>query len=183
MNIKKSAHVSAYFLLKSENTMPILKLQKLLYLADRESMDRYDLPITFDHMVSMPHGPVLSVTLNLINGYIDSEVWKDLISDKADHAVALAKKVVIDDLDELSRVDIEILDSIWEKFGAMDQWTIRDYTHDNCPEWKDPEGSMLPINYETVFLALGRPLEEARELGSELGDQANLNRYFSQNAV
>lgn len=163
--------------------MPVLKLAKLLYLSDRESMDRYDLPITFDHMVSMPHGPVLSVTLNLTNGFIDSDIWKDLISDKADHAVALAKQVAVGDLDELSRADIGILDSVWEKFGEMDQWAIRDYTHDHCPEWTDPDGSMIPINYETVFLALGRPLEEARELGSELDDQVSLNRYFAQNAV
>jgi len=48
--------------------MNYLKLMKLLYLADRESMRRNGRPISGDRYVSMDHGPVLSQTLNLING-------------------------------------------------------------------------------------------------------------------
>lgn len=36
----------------------------------------------------------------------------------------------------------------------MDQWELRDYKHKHCPEWKDPEGSMIPMQPEELFDAL-----------------------------
>lgn len=73
------AQMAAYFMDKEEERqMEVLKLIKLLYLADRESVDRYGEPISFDKMVRMVHGPVLSRTLNLINGFVrgkDAAQW------------------------------------------------------------------------------------------------------------
>ena len=64
----KTAQVAAFFLAKAPgHRMPHLKLMKLLYLADRESMRETGYPMSWDRLVSMPHGPVLSTTLNLIN--------------------------------------------------------------------------------------------------------------------
>src|SRR5689334_9935426 len=48
--------------------MTRLRLLKLLYIADRESIAETEAPITGDSVVAMDHGPVLSETYNLIKG-------------------------------------------------------------------------------------------------------------------
>jgi Protein of unknown function (DUF4065) len=62
-NVKKAAQVAAFFALKQGGQIHVLKLTKLVYLSDREFMDRYDIPITGDKLVSMDHGPVNSVII------------------------------------------------------------------------------------------------------------------------
>ena len=37
---------------------------------------------------------------------------------------------------------------------AMDQWALREWTHANCPEWRDPQGSSSPITPEDLLAAL-----------------------------
>jgi len=64
----KAAQVCAFFAMKAGNRINILKLMKLLYLCERESMRRFESPLIYDHFVSMDHGPVLSRTLDLLNG-------------------------------------------------------------------------------------------------------------------
>jgi uncharacterized phage-associated protein len=61
-----------------------MKLIKLLYVADRRALLRFGRPITFDWYVSMPHGPVLSFTLDKINDSAPPDgtsYWHRVISD------------------------------------------------------------------------------------------------------
>lgn len=179
-NEHKSAQIAAWFLDQSNGQMPHLKLMKLMYLAERESMRRYGFPMTGDRFVSMPHGPVLSYTLSHIDGYMKSceGGWDSWISDKANHQVALAHRVDVEDLDELSPADIEVLQNTWQEFGWMDQWQIRDYTHDpdNVPEWQDPHGSSEPIPYRRVFEALGFRSDVAKAMVCEIEAQDSIER-------
>ena len=171
-NVRKAAQVAAFFAEKEGGDISVLKLVKLIYLADRESLDKYDYPLLFDQFVSMPHGPVNSITYNYISGCYESKEWNDFIVDKADHVVALNKKISAKDLDELSDAEINVLEEVWKKFGAMDKYKIRDYTHDSCFEWEDPNGSSEPIPYERVFknlrkdnvAMLSQAIEEERQL-------------------
>jgi len=164
----KAAQMCAFFLSKAKGgRMPHLKLIKLLYLADRESYRRYGYGISGDAMVSMPHGPVLSQTLNHINGYIQSAPggWDDWITDKADHQVQLKKKnITRRDLKEMSECDMEVMAAVWKEFGHMGRWEIRDYTHAQCKEWEDPGGSSLPITYEAILQAVGYSKTHAGEI-------------------
>lgn len=185
-NQRKVAEMAAYFLLKTgEGVMPHLKLMKLLYLSDRESFKESGYSMSEDRMVSMKHGPVLSETLNLINGVQQSEPggWSSLISDKAGHRVAVNSEVSVDDLLELSEADMEIMDSVWNKFGHMNQWEIRDYTHnpENCPEWEDPRDSSHPIELDTLFSALGFDEAQTKALKEQIAEQEAIDRIFSRN--
>ena len=160
--------------------MAILKLMKLLYLAERESLKRYGLPMTGDRLVSMDHGPVLSNALNLVNGTsIDSieNGWDSWIPPRQRHDVALEKQVHDDDFDELSKADKDILEYVWKEFGGFNKWQIRDHTH-TLQEWKDPQGTSLPIAYKDVFLALGYEEHEACRLSEEIDDEINIDRIF-----
>lgn len=180
-NERKAAQMASFLLMRRGGKMSHLKLIKLLYLADREAMGKYDHPISGDRMVSMPHGPVLSMTLNYMDGNIESSKhgWESYISAKENHEVSLRREILETDLDELSKSDIEVLDSVWQTFGKMNRWEIRDYTHDNCPEWVDPDGSSVPIDYKVVFIALGKNEEKALELENTIEAFHKVDHIFA----
>lgn len=172
------AQMAAYLINKSGGTMNYLKLMKLLYLADRESMDRHGDPISGDHMVSMPKGPVLSQTYDLIKGGGDNpdEGWEAWIADQSNYAVASRRPYAArDEFDELSDADLEILNKVWGQFGHMNQYHLVEYTHDNCSEWVNPFGSSFPIAPEAVFLALGKQPEAAATLANRLRERRQLD--------
>lgn len=173
-NPRKAAQVIAYLAMKEQGCMPVLKAVKLVYLADRESLARFGFPILDEPYVSMPHGPVSSCSYDHINRKNRSDDgWHDFLRDRSGHDVAVVDGIVQDDLDELSDADIACLDTVWDKFGHMDRWQIRDWTHDraNIPEWEDPGGRSQPIPLERVLKCLNVP-------GAE--DQADLIREYRE---
>ena len=172
-NVRKAAEVAAFFAMRSGGQINVLKLVKLIYLSDRAYMEKYDVPILKDRLVSIDHGPVNSLTYNLINGTTEDASWEDLISDRADHMVGLKHNVTVDDLSALSDAELEVLEKIWADFGHMGKYQIRDYTHENCPEWDDPEGSSVPIRYSHVFKFLGK------ERSAELEDRVLSERQVA----
>jgi len=169
MSPGKAAHAAAYFLfmaLKQNGNLTLLKLMKLMYLAERTAYKKYGEPIIGDALVSMPHGPVLSRTLDYLNDGSSSPIWDVWIS-KNDRNISLSDPTLIrspeQDLTELSKSDLEILNDVWLQFGHMSAYALRDYTHDpaNCPEWEDPDGSSKPIPYQKLFTSLGYSEDEA----------------------
>lgn len=183
-NEQKTAQAAAFLLHRAGGTLPLLKLMKLLYLAERQSFQDYGEPLTGDHLVSMSFGPVLSQTLNHMNGAVRSadEGWDTWIADRAEHMVALRDASMIrspeEDLLALSDSDIEVLTSVWRKFGHIDRWKLVDLTHE-FPEWEDPHGSSKPISVLKLLQAVGYSPEVAKELVSRLGAQKNLGKAFA----
>ncbi|MGI9558410.1 MAG: Panacea domain-containing protein [Thermodesulfobacteriota bacterium] len=175
--------MAAFFLLKTEDgSMPHLKLMKLLYLSDRECFEKHGFSMSGDRMVSMPHGPVLSDTLNLMSGEQKSASggWNSVISGIENHTVSLVDSdLTDDDLGELSRADREVMDSVWKKFGSMNRWQIRDYTH-TLPEYEDPRGSSVPIDFDTLFSALGFSKKQAEYLKEQFDKDRAIEKYFSR---
>jgi uncharacterized phage-associated protein len=181
-NERKVAQMAAFFLDRApRKTMPHLKLMKLLYLSDREAMRAYGWTISEDRLVSMPHGPVLSQTLNLMDGDAESQPggWTDWISAKENNEVSLRRPFNAVDLDELSPAHIDVLNAVWDKFGAMGKWEIRDWTHQHCAEWQDPKGSSVPIQYETLARAVGFDDEVAKEISEEIQERENIDELFA----
>lgn len=181
-NERKVAQMAAFFLGQGpEGRMSHLKLMKLLYLADREAVRTFGLPISGDKPVSMPHGPVLSMTLNLMDGDIESRPggWEEWISDKENHELSLRKLFAPQDLDELSKAELSVLETVWKQFGAMGKWEIRDWTHQHCSEWKDPRGSSYPITFQSLACAVGFDEASASELASHIEAEQEIDRLFS----
>lgn len=178
---RKAAQAAAWFLRQADGRLPHLKLMKLMYLADRHAMAEMGFPITFDRVVAMRHGPVLSMTLDLINGDVESrdDGWEAWIGDRAEHEVALRERPVERrELDELSAAEIDVLGAVWNKFGQMSKWQLRDYTHDHCSEWHDPEGSAFPITHESIFKALGYSPADAKRLASGIEEEVRVDRLL-----
>lgn len=181
-NERKAAQMAAFFLGQSqENRMAHLKLMKLLYLSDREAMRSYGWPISGDRLVSMPHGPVLSMTLNLMDGDVESQSggWEEWISDKDNHELSLRHEFVLGSLDELSPAEIDILALVWKQFGSMTKWEIRDWTHKNCAEWEDPKGSSIPIPYQRLARAVGFDEHTSNELAAQIQTEQEIDKLFA----
>lgn len=181
---KKAAETAAYFLLRARErraNITLLKLMKLMYLAERRSYQLFGFPIIGDRLVSMPHGPVLSKTLDLMNAGEPSENkdWFHLIAEKNGRDLELNPKlgITIRDLRELSDSDVDVLDSIWQEFGRMSAHQLRAYTHNtkNCPEWQDPDGSSVPISLNTLLISLGYSVEDAKDIVERTETQAWIN--------
>lgn len=162
--------------------MPVIKLMKLLYLAERRSLEVYGEPITGDSLVSMPYGPVLSKTYGHMNGAAISQEggWDSWVSDRANHMVALLDPSMIrtpeKDLLQLSDSDLEILQSVWDEFGHLERFKLVDYTHDNLPEWSDPNGSAKPITYRKLFEVLGFGSEQSEALIERIAAHSHMSR-------
>ncbi|MCL4182151.1 MAG: DUF4065 domain-containing protein [Burkholderiaceae bacterium] len=182
---RKAAQVAAYFLFRAGGTLPVLSLMKLMYLAERRSFQKFGEPIIGDKLVSMDQGPVLSRTLNFINGFVASEEggWESWVSDRKNHDVALRRSTKIESpeesLLELSDGDLLVLDEIWTQLGHLDKWALRDYTHKYCPEWEDPDGSSIPIPYARLFEALGFSAEQREALTGRLSAQEYVQAVLS----
>jgi uncharacterized phage-associated protein len=66
-NIEKTIQAIAAFLyFHQSDEMSYLRMLKLLYLADRESLKETGRSIASDRVVAMEHGPVLSSVYELI---------------------------------------------------------------------------------------------------------------------
>ena len=181
---KKAAQAAAYFLYKAGGRLPVLKLMKLMYLAERKSYEMFGYPITGDSMVSMDHGPVLSITLNNVNGMTaNQDAWDDLIADRDGNDVALRDPSTIrsdEDLRELSDSDVHALSVIWSEFGHMTKYEIRDYTHEELPEWQNPNGSSYPIKVEKLLDVLGFEEDHKQNVMTDLQLQVGLKNAIKR---
>lgn len=175
---RKAAQVAAFFCQQAGGVIDVLKLTKLIYIADRTSMQKSGFPITNDLLVSMPHGPVNSMTLNHIDGNLQSDDWSDLLSGRTNYQVGLRRALVDSDRDELSDFDLEVLEKVWGDFGGMGKYALRDWTHNsaNCPEWENPLGSSFPIPHERVLKYLG--IEAAELVAQEIEASRHIDAAF-----
>ena len=180
---RKIAQMSAFFAEKQGGTIKILKLMKLLYLSDRESITRYGVPISFDYAYSMHQGPMLSQALDFVDGFIqdasDRAKWDEWIGSRDNHRVSLNRKFVHDDLDELSDANLDVLATVWKQFGHFDEWQLVKYTHENCPEHKEtPKGQRNPLSDSEILAAVGHD-KQVDELSADIQAQRRLDAIFS----
>ena len=181
---KKAAQVAAFFLHQAGGRLEILKLMKLMYLAERESYRRFGEPMIGDKLVSMDNGPVLSITLNHVNRFLPSEPegWEAWVSDRNDCILALRKEIKNpkEDLLQLSDAELEVLDSIWREYGRYGSFQLADLTHDICPEWEDPHGSSLPISQSRLLRSLGFDPQTAKALEERIEAHRHIDLAFSR---
>lgn len=185
-NERKAAQAAACLLHWAGGRLPVLKLMKLMYLAERESLKRFGDSITGDAFVSMPHGPVLSMTYGHLNGEYRAHEggWSSWVTDRANYEVALKDASMVrspdEDLLALSESDVECLDAVWKEFGHWDKYRLRDYTHSGaCPEWEDPHGTSRPIPPARIFKALGFSPQQIDAMSQRLREQRYVDASFA----
>ena len=97
----KTTQAAARLLTLRGGRMNYMKLIKLLYIVEREELLSWGRPVTADRCVSLPKGPILSQTLNLINeGPTPGtpSTWAEHISQPENYEVRLLSPAGEDEL-------------------------------------------------------------------------------------
>jgi uncharacterized phage-associated protein len=159
--------------------MSYMKLIKLLYLADRRALAETGRPITFDRYYSLPKGPILSRTLNLI---VDEErpgrepsYWRQIISEPRGFDVELVDGAPNG---ALSRAQESIIDAVFAEYGHRNRWDLVEMMHE-LPEWEDPGDSSIPIELHNVLIGTGLPEEDAKAIEEEILAEDTLQRLIA----
>jgi hypothetical protein len=163
-NPKKSTQVAAYLLKLNKGDMEKYLFIKMLYLADREALDRWGDPITGDSAVSMPYGPVLSTIYNLTKGECRTlrSYWEHFISD-ADEETNRVSLQGDPGISELSRSEIKIIEAVYSKFKRYTWKRIHDYCA-KLGEYEDVGKSSKALPAERILKSLGKTSSEIAEL-------------------
>ncbi len=175
---RKATEAASLFLMLRGRRMHYMKLIKLLYLADREALLRWGIPITTDTYVSMDHGPVVSTIYDLIRRRVEGLTWAEYISapmGDRDKEVELIKDVK---LSRLSRAEEQLIHEVFEHYGSWNRYALRDYVLHKLPEWQDPEGTSIPITIADILKAGGEDEEEIAAVERELNAAGAAEKGF-----
>ncbi len=175
-NEKKTTQVASLFLKKRGGKMSYMKLIKLMYFADRDALINWDRPITGDTYFSMKHGPVLSNVLDIISNGNDPDndsYWYKYITSQSNFEIAL-KEGKCPEPDMLNERELEIIDIIYDKFGAFSRWDLVAICHDHdlFPEWEDVGDTSKLIEIDEIFRKEKKSEEDIKEIAEEV---ANMN--------
>jgi uncharacterized phage-associated protein len=158
----KSGELAACFVQLAGTSVPMLKLLKLMYLADRTSLVESGFTITGDAMVAMDKGPVLSLSYNGLKP--QSARPLPFVTNTGE--VHLASSPPEDG--RLSDYEIGVARRIWAKFGRMTGQQLIAYLHREAPEWKaPPHGSSTTIDPADILRAAGKSEEEIAAVAAE----------------
>ena len=163
----KATQAAAFLLKLRGGQMHYFKLIKLLYLVDRAALLRWGIPVTTDRYASMDDGPVVSNIYNLITKDIPKQIWSQLISPPfGDFEIRLLSGDP--PTTRLSDAEERLMREIFEDYGHMNRWDLRDYVMHRLPEWKNPHGSSTPIRISAILKAGGESDDEIRAIMREL---------------
>jgi uncharacterized phage-associated protein len=174
-NERRSVEALAHLLAKGGGKLHIISLMKLVYLAERESLRRFNKPICGDCYVSMPHGPVLSQVYDFVKN--EAEDFSTLCNE---HMVRRGDDIVLKNAcarESLCDAFAQVLDDVWAQFGHLGPWELRDHTH-TLPEWKDPGTSSERIPIDTLLRALGKDEEELEAIRKDAAQDEFFRETF-----
>lgn len=156
--------------------MNYMRLLKLLYIADRESLRDNGRPLTGDRAVAMRRGPLPTVVYSLIRGHhIEAPRWNGYFR-RTGFEISLAKDPGVG---ELSRYELEKLEEITRRYRDKDEWDMVEVTHE-FPEWikNDPGDSSRPIPFEDILNAVGRS-QDIGDITRAENQRATFDRIFN----
>ena len=76
----------------------------------------------------------------------------------------------------MSDAELSVVNDIWREFGHFTASQLRNYSHENCPEYTETTGR-IPISYKQILRAVGE--EDADVLASDIEDMIDLDVALS----
>lgn len=177
LNVRKTVQaVGVLFRTDGVKRMNYMRILKLLFLADRKSLQETGRPITGGPVVAMERGPVLEEVYRLIRGqHVDMPTW-----DAHFHRERYDLTMVGDpDVGYLSRFEIQKLQDVAKQYAEFDEWDLVKETH-KLPEWQknDPGTSCNPIPLKDILEAVGFDKADAAKLEEEAEEKAFMQRIL-----
>lgn len=151
-----AAQVAAVFLIREGGSMDKLKLVKLMYLAERGSVEHHGRPMFFDENFSLEHGPAGTNTIDGLNGLSDTQIWDRYLTTDG-NTVRVRETLVEQDFDDLCDAHLKIVEHIAAKFKGDSASAVRAWTHrpENVPEYQETKSSRIPITDAALAQHLG----------------------------
>lgn len=175
-DIEKVLEIISFFLSKNSNKINYTKLTKLLYIADKRFLEKWDYTITGDYYCSMKEGPVLSRIYDLIKNR-GAENYQKLWNS----CFVIYEKFFLTFVEplpfrpnKLSKAEIDVLSIVDEEFKDYSEFEMCDYTHDDklFPEvkWKEAKeqgNTSLALGVEEILRSLKRSEDEIKKIKNE----------------
>jgi hypothetical protein len=173
----KSAQTVGVILSLNGGKENLLKLIKLLYAVERESINRSLCPFTYDKLVSMPHGQVVSNTYDNIKSNSPVGIWKDcfkIVPKGREKTVFLLKDC---GTSRLSKADMDLITEIYKNNINKSPEDLEQEHHDPSitPEYVNPNGSSIKTNYTNLLKILGKTQMEIDNFSADLKEKAFIN--------
>ena len=164
------------------------KICKLLFLADKYHLVRYGRPIIGDRYCPLPHGPIPSRALDLLNDFISSahKEEKSAEIEAMSAILRLEKKyqyprfvskrrMTKDERGALSQSDRKALDHVIKEFGDKGFYELKSLTHAVYAYRKATEENLGEMRYEDFFEEDSDAIGGARE---QMLENCQLSRAF-----
>ena len=151
---EKITEAAALFIQLDGGRIEVLKLMKLIYLSEREGFRKRGVPIYGGRYYSLPHGPIISEGLALIDGQgmqNDQAVWDRSISSRDGNWLSL---VGDGETGSLSVSEIKMIKGVHAEHGEKSAWELRNWCHENLPEYEEIEKGRIPITLKEIGLAV-----------------------------
>jgi uncharacterized phage-associated protein len=179
-DLEKTMQAVAVLLKTDEqHKMSFIRLLKLLYIANRESIRETGYPIVDDKTAAMDHGPVMSHTYDCLKEKApEQERWSQHFQTSGNHFVRLIR----DPGDSaLSEYDEALLLRVADQYLEWEDYEIAKLTH-SFPEYtahKPPEGRSRSIPVRDILEAVGLG-SAAADLIKDHRAQQNMLRSLSR---
>ena len=174
---RKSLEAVSYLLDKLGGTAEYIKLIKLLYLVDRKLLEKKGRTVTGDRVYALPLGPILSRTLDRLDGKDDA--WSEYITNPSRYEVKLARLVPVA---ALSSAESDVLDEVLVEHGSKTWQELVEFTH-TLPEWLDKgiggHRTRVAIELEDIARALGFNPEEIEHLKETEREREDIAAFWS----
>ena len=178
MRERQAAQLAAAFILRARRPVGVVRLVKLMYLAEREAMRRSVFPIVFDDIYAMRMGMALSRSFDLMKrepGTPTNGEWERHIAPPSHRGIDVCRGVTDRSLDSLSPDDIKVIDYVWEHHGSKSYDELVHEVHHGFPEWTqhweadDRRTSAVKVPYEQLYETLcGMNKADADDAASEV---------------
>lgn len=154
--------------------MELLKLMKLIYLAERSCYVKHGRAMIGDEPMADRHGPVLeSVYRAASDEKSAGRTWQTLICPRDGNDIVLRDPNA--SLKKLSDADRALMDEVWETHKDKTSSDIRNWSHDHCPEYDELSFTTYaprkPIDMRRALVAEGYTAEEASQLMADVAEQ------------
>jgi uncharacterized phage-associated protein len=151
-----------------------VRLLKLLYIADRRSLEKFGRPIIGSKMVALPYGPLHSHILDLIHDkHVGTSRWASFFRN---HGVRV-ELVQQPDVGLLSKQEIDLLAEVAIEFAETDDWDLVHKVTHKFVEYGRNIGARIPIG--DILDAVGRGAD-TNQIAQDVTDSEAFNRFFAE---
>jgi len=149
----KSTQAVARLINQSGGPIDYLRLSKLVYLAERQSIISRGVPIVGGHYFSMKKGPTIGEIMDYVHNQ-KAPQWKETISPRHGNEVRLESAGL--SFSALSQSEIEILDSTVAAHVGRTTDELVEWCHLNCPEYEEVKSGRRPIQAEKILIVAAK---------------------------